>query len=123
VRNLDRCFRPGIRPLASAALPLLGLLVLATPAATAMGAAQPPVRAGSATTLHRAQQADPRPVLRITREMAVENAVKVVPGTVTSVDLERKLGRVVWVVEVQTPAGEETDVLIDVETGEVLGTE
>jgi uncharacterized membrane protein YkoI len=62
-------------------------------------------------------------VLRITREMAVENAVKVVPGTVTSVDLERKLGRVVWVVEVQTPAGEETDVLIDVETGEVLGTE
>jgi len=69
-----------------------------------------------------AAQDDTRAVLKVTQQQAVNSATKVVQGRVTSVDLERKLGRLVWVVELQTPAGEK-DVLVDVETGDVLGTE
>lgn len=86
-------------------------------------AAPTPSQLPPGAPLHLVQQNDTRAVLRVTREQAIASAMKVVPGRVTSVDIERKGGKVVYVVEVQTPGGDETDVLIDVETGEVLGTE
>jgi hypothetical protein len=67
--------------------------------------------------------ADLPPGAKITREQASAIALRVVAGEVTSVDVERKLGRIVYTVEIMTPAGDETDVLVDVETGKVLGTE
>jgi uncharacterized membrane protein YkoI len=82
-------------------------LVLAAPSAIA----QPPP----------AGEPDTRPVLRITKDQARERASAFQPGEVTAVDLERKRGRVFWVVEIQTPAGDEVDVLVDVESGQVVG--
>lgn len=61
---------------------------------------------------------------KITEEAAIEIALKKVPGDVTDVGIEKKLGANRYVVEVQAAAdGTETDVIIDMETGEVVGTE
>jgi len=65
--------------------------------------------------------AAPRP--KVTREQAEAIALKAVPGKITSVEIEPKRGKLVYAVEIMTPQGEETDVLVDTETGEVLGTE
>ena len=37
--------------------------------------------------------------------------------------IERKLGKNVYVVEIQTPNEGEKDVLVDIESGKILGTE
>lgn len=63
------------------------------------------------------------PNRKISDEKAVEIALKKVPGEVTHVGLERKLGKLSIVVEVQADTGVETDVIIDMETGEVRGFE
>ena len=59
---------------------------------------------------------------KVSEEQATEIALKRMPGEVTSVVIERKRGRRVYVVEIQTPKGEK-DVLVDIQTGEVVGTE
>jgi hypothetical protein len=69
------------------------------------------------------EQAELPPGARVTREQAASIALKVIAGEVTSVDVERKLGRIVYTVEIMTPGGDETDVFVDVETGEVVGTD
>jgi uncharacterized membrane protein YkoI len=64
------------------------------------------------------------PVVKISREKATEIALKKVPGNVTSVSIERKLGKNVYVVEIiEKSSGGEVDVLVDMESGKVLGTE
>ncbi len=61
---------------------------------------------------------------RISEEEAKKIAVKAVPGTVTDVAIEKKLGANRYVVEViAADDGAETDVIIEMETGKVLGTE
>jgi uncharacterized membrane protein YkoI len=61
---------------------------------------------------------------KVTKEAATEIALKKVPGTVTAVDMEKKRGRNVYAVEIiATDGGKETDVFVDTETGEVLGTD
>lgn len=69
------------------------------------------------------ERADLPPGAKVSRDQASSIALKTVPGEVTSVDVERKLGKIVYTVEIMTPAGDETDVFVDIETGEVLGTE
>ncbi len=60
----------------------------------------------------------------ISEEEAKKIAVKAVPGTVTDVAIEKKLGAKRYVVEVIADAdGAETDVIIEMETGKVLATE
>lgn len=68
-------------------------------------------------------QVRPPPIPKISSEEAQEKALKVVPGRVTSVVIERKRGKHVYVVEILTRNASEKDVLVDVETGEVVGTE
>ena len=63
------------------------------------------------------------PVRKITDDRAKSIALKQVPGEVTHIGLERKLGKQTIVAEVLDKDGGETDVIIDMETGEVLGTE
>ena len=46
-----------------------------------------------------------------------------VSGRVTSVVIEKKQGKNVYVVEIMTRSGGEKDVFVDPETGQVLGTE
>jgi uncharacterized membrane protein YkoI len=61
---------------------------------------------------------------KITEEEAVKIALKAVPGEVTGVAIEKKLGANRYVVEVLAKEdGVETDVIIDMETGKVLATE
>jgi uncharacterized membrane protein YkoI len=68
-------------------------------------------------------QSDP-PVAKISREKATEIALKKVPGNVTSVSIEKKRGKKVYVVEIiEKSSGGEVDVLVDMESGKVLGTE
>jgi len=66
-------------------------------------------------------QATPTP--KITVEQAKAAALKVVPGRVTSVVIEKKQGKPVYVVEIAPRGGGEKDVFIDLDTGQVLGTE
>jgi uncharacterized membrane protein YkoI len=64
------------------------------------------------------------PANKITQEQASEVALKVVPGKVTDITIEKKRGRNVYVVEIiAEKGGVETDVLVDIESGRVLGTE
>lgn len=63
------------------------------------------------------------PTPKITEEQAKVAALKVVPGIVTSVVIEKKKGKHVYVVEIAPRGGGEKDVFIDLDTGQVLGTE
>ncbi|ABQ27627.1 PepSY domain-containing protein [Geotalea uraniireducens] len=82
---------------------------------------------GSAGDLLAAAGNKPRleqPVAKISGEKATEIALKEVPGKVTSVVIERKRGKNVYVVEIiEKSSGGEVDVLVDMKTGKVLGTE
>jgi hypothetical protein len=60
---------------------------------------------------------------KVSEEQAKEIALKTTPGEVTSVEIEKKRGRTVYVVEIQNPNEGEKDVWVDMETGEVRGTE
>jgi Peptidase propeptide and YPEB domain len=59
---------------------------------------------------------------KITVENAKKIALQRVPGKVTDVAIERKKGKNVYVVEIQTD-GREVDVFVDTQTGEVVGTD
>jgi Peptidase propeptide and YPEB domain len=65
----------------------------------------------------------PPPVAKITPEQATETALKAMPGRMTSVVIEHKRGRHVYVVEIMTSNAGEKDVLVDIESGEIVGTE
>ncbi len=59
---------------------------------------------------------------RITRGEAMRAALKEVPGKVTDVTVERKRGKQVYVIEIVAEKnGKENDVLVDMQTGVVLG--
>jgi hypothetical protein len=60
---------------------------------------------------------------KVTRDQAIAIALRAVPGRATSVEVEQKLGRLVYTVEVMPSGGNETDVFVDVATGEVVGTD
>jgi uncharacterized membrane protein YkoI len=81
---------------------------------------------GSESSTAAAQRDKPQkstsPVTRISDDQATKIALGRISGTVTSVTIERKRGKNVYVVEIQTPNGEK-DVLVDIQSGEVLGTE
>lgn len=62
------------------------------------------------------------PVAKISAAEATKIALERIPGKATDVKIERKLGKNVYVVEIQTARGEK-DVLIDIESGKILGTE
>jgi len=70
-----------------------------------------------------AQAIDRTPTPKITTEQASEIALKLVPGRVTSVVIERKRGKNVYVVEIMTKSDGEKDVFVDIETGRVVGTD
>lgn len=89
-----------------------------------------PLQDRAGETLHSPQmhasseEPEPEPVRKISDEKASEIARKAVPGEVMDVAVERKLGAKRLVVEVISDEdGGEVDVIIDMESGEVLGTE
>lgn len=61
---------------------------------------------------------------KISEQQAKQIAVKAVPGEITDATIEKKLGKMVWVIEIVAQnGGAETDVLVDMESGRVLGME
>jgi uncharacterized membrane protein YkoI len=62
------------------------------------------------------------PVAKISGEQATKIALAQIPGKVTSLKIERKRGKNVYVVEIQTPNGEK-DVFVDIESGQIVGTD
>jgi uncharacterized membrane protein YkoI len=61
---------------------------------------------------------------KISKEQASQNALQAMPGKVSDVSIERKLGKNVYVVEIIAEKdGEELDVLVDMDSGKVLGIE
>ena len=64
------------------------------------------------------------PVPKVDERSAIEIALKEVPGEVKSVQIERKARRSVYTVEIMAAAdGVETDVFVDIESGEIVGTD
>jgi len=63
------------------------------------------------------------PGAKVTRDQAIAIALKAVPGRATKVEVEEQLGKLVYTVEVIPPSGAETDVFVDVMSGNVVGTE
>jgi uncharacterized membrane protein YkoI len=61
---------------------------------------------------------------KISEEQAKQAALQAVPGEVTDTGVEKKLGKMVYVIEiVARNGGVETDVLVDMDSGKVLGVE
>ncbi len=62
-------------------------------------------------------------VAKITEAQATKIALEQIPGKVTDVKIERKRGKNVYVVEIQTPKDGEKDVFVDIESGKIVGTD
>jgi uncharacterized membrane protein YkoI len=60
---------------------------------------------------------------KVTKEQATKIALEHIPGKVTDVTIERKRGKNVYVVEIQSPDQGEKDVFVDMESGKVVGTD
>ena len=58
---------------------------------------------------------------KITEDQAKEIALKALPGKVTKVAIEKKKGKTVYAVEIQSEKQGEKDVLVDVVSGKVIG--
>jgi uncharacterized membrane protein YkoI len=63
------------------------------------------------------------PAAKITKEQATKIALERIPGQVTDVAIEKKRGKNVYVIEIQSPEQGEKDVFIDMETGKIVGTD
>jgi uncharacterized membrane protein YkoI len=63
------------------------------------------------------------PVAKISGAEATKVALELIPGKVTSLTIERKRGKNVYVVEIRTPDGGEKDVFVDIESGKIVGTD
>ena len=58
----------------------------------------------------------------MSREQAVKAALAAVPGKVTDSGIEKKRGKNVWVIEIVADKdGAEIDVLVDLDSGKVIG--
>ena len=60
--------------------------------------------------------------VKVSAADAKKIALQRMPGKVTDVTIEKKRGKNVYVVEIQTGSGE-VDVIVDTQTGEIVGTE
>ena len=82
----------------------------------------------SAMAVAQAQQPGPSkerapPAAKITEEQAKKIALERIPGKVTDVAIEKKGGKNVYVIEIQSPEQGERDVFVDIETGRIVGTD
>jgi len=74
-------------------------------------------------TFSKSESNPERLTTEITEDEAKEIALQEVSGRVTGIEIERKYGKTVYVVQIDADIGPETDVVIDISTGEVLGVE
>ncbi|MCZ0983552.1 PepSY domain-containing protein [Streptomyces diastatochromogenes] len=86
-------------------------------AATAAGTAAAAADSGSGSGTHATMQANPK----VDIKTAATTAVKTVPGTVTSADLEGGSGKQSWKVDVIDAKGTEHQIAVDATSGKVTG--
>ena len=68
------------------------------------------------------QEAAAEPSAKVSREQAVQAALAAVPGKVTDAGIEKKRGKNMWVIEIVADKdGAEIDVLVDPDSGKVIG--
>jgi len=91
---------------------LLAGFLLVAPAVAVVQAQQP------GPSKERAQ-----PAAKITEEQAKKIALERIPGKVTDVAIEKKQGKNVYVIEIQSQEQGEKDVFVDIETGKIVGTD
>jgi uncharacterized membrane protein YkoI len=91
---------------------LLASLLLVAPAVAVVQAQQP------GPSKERAP-----PAAKITEEQAKKIALERIPGKVTDVAIEKKGGKNVYVIEIQSLEQGEKDVFVDIETGKIIGTD
>ena len=83
----------------------------------------------STTGTFAANETKPEPAAakapgKISQQQATQAALQALPGKVTDVTIEKKRGKNVYVIEILAEKdGAETDVLVDTDTGAVLGVE
>jgi uncharacterized membrane protein YkoI len=63
------------------------------------------------------------PVAKVSSAEATKIALERIPGKATDLTIERKGGKNVYVIEVQTADGGEKDVFVDIESGQIVGTD
>jgi uncharacterized membrane protein YkoI len=89
--------------------------------------AQPSPSATQATQKSASRTSTPSKTIQeqaeITEQQARDIALQRVPGRITDVAIEKKFNKPTWVVEIDADNGPETDVIIDMQTGKVLGIE
>ncbi|MCB9362062.1 PepSY domain-containing protein [Candidatus Woesearchaeota archaeon] len=61
-------------------------------------------------------------IIEMSEDRAIDIALQAVPGKVTDVAIEKKFGKIAYVIEIDD-SGTETDVVIDMDTGDILGIE
>jgi uncharacterized membrane protein YkoI len=70
----------------------------------------------------RPAAAGPDAAVKVTEGQAREIALKAMPGKITDVAIEKKRGRTVYTVEIRAEKdGAEVDILVDVESGQIIG--
>lgn len=95
---------------------LIPIIILAAACCT-VGAASA-AESGRSSMTQVAQAA----VGKVSREQATQAALQALPGKVTDVTIEKKRGKTVYVIEIVADKdGAETDVLVDMDSGKVLG--
>ena len=94
-------------------------------AAAALGLAATlllPGTAPAADEEDHVQEAAAESSAKVSREQAVTAALAAVPGKVTDSGIEKKRGKNVWVIEIVADKdGAEIDVLVDLDSGKVIG--
>ncbi len=95
------------------------------PTGTPLSGGEDAMSDGNQTDSSSGSPAEDREMLQtqITEDQAKTIALNSVSGTVTDVAIEKKFGKPTYVVEIRTADGEEIDVIIDIDTGEVLAVE
>ena len=68
-------------------------------------------------------KAKPAEAAKITQDQASAIALKAIPGKVTGVTIEKKLGKNVYVIEIMSETQGEKDVFVDLVSGKVIGTD
>ena len=63
------------------------------------------------------------PVAKVSGAQATKIALERIAGKATNLTIERKRGKNVYVVEIQTASQGEKDVFVDIESGEIVGTD
>jgi uncharacterized membrane protein YkoI len=82
------------------------------------------ILAGGLVIVHTATAADTAAAaVKITEDQAGESALKALPGKVNKVELEKKDGKKVYVVEILTDKDEKKDVWVDPASGKVIGVD